>query len=83
MLESGEAPGMRPLVPASADDLADAVRTVFQRSAAMENFMAATNPQHVPRLNIQARLAMLRTALAISTPRTRTPRNFLLHNVLD
>jgi hypothetical protein len=27
------------LVPASADDLADAVRTVFQRSAAMENLI--------------------------------------------
>ena len=49
------------------DDLADAVRTVFQRSAAMENVirwtLAATDPQRVPRPNVAARLAMLRTAL--------------------
>jgi AcrR family transcriptional regulator len=55
------------LAPASADDLADAVRTVFQRSADMENVirwtLAATDPQRVPRPNVQARLDMLRTAL--------------------
>jgi AcrR family transcriptional regulator len=55
------------LAPASADDLADAVGTVFQRSAAMENVirwtLAATDPQRVPRPNVAARLAMLRTAL--------------------
>jgi AcrR family transcriptional regulator len=54
------------LAPASPDDLADAVRTVFQRSAEMENVirwtLAATDPQRVPRPNVQARLAMLRTA---------------------
>ena len=40
------------LAPASVDDLADAVRTVFQRSAALENVvrwtLAATDPQRVP-----------------------------------
>jgi AcrR family transcriptional regulator len=55
------------LAPASPDDLADAVRTVFQRSADMENVirwtLAATDPQRIPRPNVQARLAMLRTAL--------------------
>jgi AcrR family transcriptional regulator len=55
------------LAPASVDDLADAVGTVFQRSAAMENVirwtLAATDPQRVPRPNVAARLAMLRTAL--------------------
>ena len=55
------------LAPASPDDLADAVRTVYQRSAAMENVirwtLAATDPQRVPRPNVQARLGMLRTAL--------------------
>jgi hypothetical protein len=46
------------LAPASADDLADAVRTVFQRSDSMENVvrwtLAATDPQRVPRPNVQA-----------------------------
>jgi AcrR family transcriptional regulator len=55
------------LAPASPDDLADAVRTVFQRSADMENVirwtLAATDPQRIPRPNVQARLAMLRTAV--------------------
>jgi AcrR family transcriptional regulator len=55
------------LAPASADDLADAVRTVFRRSAAMENpvrwTLAAPDPARVPRPNVQARLAMLRAAL--------------------
>jgi AcrR family transcriptional regulator len=55
------------LAPASADDLAEAVRTVFERSAGMENVvrwtLAATDPERVPRPNVQARLAMLRTAL--------------------
>ena len=55
------------LAPASADDLADAVRTVFRRAADMENVvrwtLAGTDPQRVPRPNAEARLAMLRTAL--------------------
>jgi AcrR family transcriptional regulator len=55
------------LAPASTDDLAEAVRTVFERSAGMENVvrwtLAATDPERVPRPNVQARLAMLRTAL--------------------
>ena len=55
------------LAPASVDDLADAVRTVFQRSADMENVvrwtLAGTDPQRVPRPNVEARLAMLRAAL--------------------
>jgi AcrR family transcriptional regulator len=55
------------LAPASPDDLGQAVRTVFQRSAEMENTvrwtLAAPDPERVPRPNVQARLAMLRTAL--------------------
>jgi AcrR family transcriptional regulator len=55
------------LAPASASDLAEAVRTVFERSAGMENVvrwtLAAPDPERVPRPNVQARLAMLRTAL--------------------
>jgi AcrR family transcriptional regulator len=55
------------LAPASVDDLGDAVHTVFQRSAAIENVirwtLAATDPQRVPRPNVQARLVMLRAAL--------------------
>lgn len=55
------------LGPASADDLAQAVRTVFQRSAEIENTvrwtLAAPDPERVPRPSAQARLAMLRTAL--------------------
>jgi AcrR family transcriptional regulator len=56
------------LAPASADDLGQAVHTVFRRSAEMENTvrwtLAAPDPQRVPRPNVQARLAMLRTALS-------------------
>jgi len=56
------------LEPASAGDLAQAVRTVFQRSAGMESTvrwtLAAPDPERVPRPNVQARLAMLRTALS-------------------
>jgi AcrR family transcriptional regulator len=55
------------LAPASADDLGQAVRTVFQRSAEMENTvrwtLAAPDPERIPRPNAQARLAMLHTAL--------------------
>jgi len=55
------------LAPASADDLGQAVRTVFQRSAGIENTvrwtLAAPDPERVPRPNVQAGLAMLRTAL--------------------
>lgn len=55
------------LAPASVDDVAGAVRTVFRRSAALENSvrwtLAAPDPERVPRPNAGARLAMLRTAL--------------------
>jgi AcrR family transcriptional regulator len=55
------------LAPASADELAQIVRTVFQRSAGIETTirwtLAAPDPERVPRPNAQARLAMLRTAL--------------------
>jgi len=56
------------LAPASTGDLAEAVRTVFERSAGIENTvrwtLAAPDPERVPRPNAQARLAMLRTALS-------------------
>ncbi len=72
------------LAPASADDLADAVGTVFQRSADMENMirwtLAATDPQRVPRPNVQARLAMLRTALGAQAD--SDDAQFLLRTVL-
>jgi AcrR family transcriptional regulator len=74
------------LAPASPDDLADAVRTVFQRSAAMENVvrwtLAATDPQRVPRPNVQARLAMLRTALGDRADGDDDDARFLLRTVL-
>jgi len=73
------------LAPASADDLADAVHIVFQRSARMENVirwtLAATDPQRVPRPNVQARLAMLRTALG-DPDSSDAERQFLLRTVL-
>jgi AcrR family transcriptional regulator len=56
------------LAPASPGDLAQAVRTVFERSADIEHTvrwtLAAPDPERVPRPNVQARLAMLRTALS-------------------
>jgi AcrR family transcriptional regulator len=55
------------LAPSSADELGDAVRTVFERSADMENVirwtLAATDPQRIPRPHSPDRLAMLRAAL--------------------
>jgi AcrR family transcriptional regulator len=73
------------LAPASADDLADAVRTVFQRSAGMENMvrwtLAATDPQRVPRPNVEARLDMLRTALG-GQAEDGDDAQFLLRTVL-
>jgi AcrR family transcriptional regulator len=73
------------LAPASPDDLADAVRTVFLRSAAMENVvrwtLAATDPQRVPRPNVQARMDMLRAALGDHT-RSDDEAQFLLRAVL-
>jgi AcrR family transcriptional regulator len=55
------------LAPTSPEELAEAVGVVFDRSAGIENVvrwtLAATDPQRVPRPNVQARLAMLRTAL--------------------
>ena len=74
------------LAPASADDVADAVRTVFQRSAAMENVvrwtLAATDPERVPRRNVQARLDMLRTALGDQAGSDDEEAGFLLHTIL-
>ena len=74
------------LAPASPDDLADAVRTVYRRSAAMENVirwtLAATDPQRVPRPNVQARLAMLRTALGAQAGSDDDTEQFLLRTVL-
>jgi AcrR family transcriptional regulator len=74
------------LAPASADDLAEAVRTVFQRSAEMENVvrwtLAATDPQRGPRPNVAARLAMLRTALGEQADRDDDDATFLLRTVL-
>jgi AcrR family transcriptional regulator len=73
------------LTPATPDDLADAVRTVFLRSAAMENVirwtLAATDPQRVPRPNVQARMDMLRTALG-DHARSDDEAQFLLRAVL-
>jgi AcrR family transcriptional regulator len=73
------------LAPASAGDLADAVRIVFERSAGMENLirwtLASTDPQRVPRPNVQARLDMLRTALGIQ-PDTGDDAQFLLRAAL-
>jgi len=74
------------LAPASADDVADAVRTVFQRSAAMENVvrwtLAATDPERVPRPNVHARLAMLRAALGDQAEGDDDDPRFLLRTVL-
>jgi len=73
------------LAPASADDLVDAVHTVFHRSAALENVvrwtLAATDPQRVPRPNVAVRLAMLRTALGDQAA-DGDDAQFLLHTVL-
>jgi AcrR family transcriptional regulator len=59
----GVASGLGPQTP---DDLAAAVRVVFDRSAQHEHSirwtLAAPDPQRVPRLNVSARLALLRTA---------------------
>ena len=74
------------LAPASADELADAVGTVFQRSAAMENVirwtLAATDPQRGPRPNAQTRLDMLRTALGSKPGDDQDDAQFLLRTVL-
>jgi AcrR family transcriptional regulator len=74
------------LAPASVDDLTDAVRSVFQRSADMENVvrwtLAAADPERVPRPNVQARLAMLRTALGDQTETGDDAALFLVRTVL-
>jgi AcrR family transcriptional regulator len=74
------------LAPATVDDLTDAVRTVFQRSAGMENVirwtLAATDPQRVPRPNVAARLNMLRTALGELAEGDDDALQFLLRTVL-
>jgi AcrR family transcriptional regulator len=55
------------LAPLSVDDIAEAVRTVFRRSAAIESpvrwTLAAPDQERVPRPNVEARLDMLRAAL--------------------
>ena len=72
------------LAPQSPGELADAVKTVFERAATRENTirwtLAGTDPQRVPRPNAQARLAMLRTALGIE-PGDQTAE-FLVRTVL-
>jgi AcrR family transcriptional regulator len=74
------------LAPASVDDLADAVGTVFQRAADMEHVvrwtLAATDPERVPRPNVAARLAMLRTALGDQAVGDDEAAQFLLRTVL-
>ena len=73
------------LAPASADDLAEAVRTVYERSASIESVvrwtLAATDPQRVPRPNVQARLTLIRTALGGQADDDDDAR-FLLHTLL-
>jgi hypothetical protein len=72
--------------PASATELADAVRTVFRRSADTENLirwtLAATDPERVPRPNVEARLAMLRAALGEQSGKDDDAAQFLLRTVL-
>ena len=74
------------LAPASADELSDAVRTVFERSAGMENVirwtLAATDPQRIPRPHSPARLAMLRAALGDQAGSDDATAQFLLRTVL-
>jgi AcrR family transcriptional regulator len=74
------------LAPSSVDDLAEAVRTVFERSADMENSirwtLAAPDPQRVPRPNAQAHVAMLRTALGDRADKDDDAAQFLLRTVL-
>ena len=74
------------LAPSSADDLADAVRTVFQRSAGMESVvrwtLAATDTERVPRPNVEARLALLRGALGDAAEGDDDSARFLLRAVL-
>jgi len=71
------------LAPASADDLAETARTVFQRSAALQApvrwVLAAPDRERVPRPNVQARLAMLRAALPEGSDESS---QFLLRTVL-
>jgi AcrR family transcriptional regulator len=75
------------VAPASVDALAEAVRTVFQRSANIENTirwtLAAPDPERVPRPNVAARLAMLRTALTdVLEDLDEDTAQLLLHTVL-
>ena len=74
------------LAPSSADELGDAVRTVFERSAGMENVirwtLAATDPQRIPRPHSPARLAMLRAALGDQAGSDDDTGQFLLRTVL-
>jgi len=62
------------------------VRTVFDRSAAMENVvrwtLAATDPERIPRPNVQARLDLLRTALGTPAEGDDHGAQFLLPTVL-
>jgi AcrR family transcriptional regulator len=74
------------LVPASPDDLVQAVRTVYQRAAGLEAAvrwtLAAPDPARVPRLNVEARLAMLRAALPEPAPGDEDTPRYLLPVVL-
>jgi len=74
------------LAPASVDDLAAAVGTVFERSAALESVvrwtLAGTDPDRVPRPNVQARLDMLHTALGDQVGPDGEVTEFLVHTVL-
>jgi AcrR family transcriptional regulator len=74
------------LAPASVDDLAGAVGTVFQRSAALENVvrwtLAGAEGERMPRPNVEARLDMLRTALGGQAGAGDEAKEFLLRTVL-
>jgi AcrR family transcriptional regulator len=74
------------LAPASVDDLAGAVGTVFRRAADMEHVvrwtLAATDPERIPRPNVAARLAMLRAALGDQAEGDDEAAQCLLRTVL-
>ena len=75
------------LAPHDLDELASALRTVYRRAEEMEGVvrwtLAAPDPDGVPRPNVDARLAMLRTALADALASLdEGDREPLLHTVL-
>lgn len=73
------------LSPTSASELAEAIGTVFARSAQLESTirwtLAAPDPQRVPRPNSDARLDMLRAALGLGDDE-KPETQFLLRTVL-